>query len=321
MDMTHARDLLAAQKARLAKYEDAPVVGLGIRLYRRDRVAQGSVVGSAIAFRLFLFFVPLLLFVVGVAGFVSGFVSAHDVDRTAGVSGTLAVEINAAFDQPGATRWFAVLFGLFGMISAGRLLSKALWSASATAWQLPSNNRAPFRVIGSLFGLVCTVGLLSVIENRLRAQLGLGVATASLVGVFVLYFVAWLLISTMLPRASTDPGASLPGSIVVGLTLTGMGAVSQFYLPDHIHRASQLYGAIATTIVTLGWFLIIGRAIVVSMEFDAVLHERLGTVSQYFFALPVVRVLPRRSQFIRRFFDLDLDVDLDGSITNQSDRE
>ena len=38
--------------------EDVPAVDVAVRLYRRDREGAGSVVGSAIVFRLFLFFVP-----------------------------------------------------------------------------------------------------------------------------------------------------------------------------------------------------------------------------------------------------------------------
>lgn len=41
---------------------------LALRWYERDREAAGTVVGSALAFRLFLFFIPLLLFVVGLTG-------------------------------------------------------------------------------------------------------------------------------------------------------------------------------------------------------------------------------------------------------------
>jgi hypothetical protein len=42
--------------------EHNPVVDAGFLIYERDRVSAGSVLGSAIAFRLFLFFVPFLLF-------------------------------------------------------------------------------------------------------------------------------------------------------------------------------------------------------------------------------------------------------------------
>ena len=105
--------------------------------------------GSAIAFRLFLFFVPLLLLVVGIAGFVSGFVTAGTVSRTAGIYGSLGAEISGAFHQPGFTRWFAVLFGLFGVVTAGRSLSRVLRAASAAAWRLPlSGSRASLRAAG-----------------------------------------------------------------------------------------------------------------------------------------------------------------------------
>ncbi len=57
---------MAALNERFQRYEDKPLVDLGLRIYRRDREITGTVVGSAIAFRMFLFFVPLLLFVVGI---------------------------------------------------------------------------------------------------------------------------------------------------------------------------------------------------------------------------------------------------------------
>jgi uncharacterized BrkB/YihY/UPF0761 family membrane protein len=113
----------------------------------------------------------------------------------------------------------------------------------------------------------------------------------------------------LLPRASNEPGLLLPGAALVGLTLAGMQAVSQLYLPNKLSRASELYGAIGTTIVTLGWFFIVGRAMVLAMVLDAVIHERFGSISQFVFSLPVMRALPRKSARIRRFFELDDDLD------------
>ena len=62
----------------------------------------------------------------------------------------------------------------------------------------------------------------------------------------------------------------------MALTITVMHAISEFYLPDRLDRASQLYGAIGTTIVTLGWFFTLGRAIVLAMELNAAIYERYG---------------------------------------------
>jgi uncharacterized BrkB/YihY/UPF0761 family membrane protein len=294
-----------------AKYRDRTLVDLGLRIYQRDRESAGAVVGSAIAFRLFLFFVPLLLFVVGLAGFVATWVDADTVNDSAGLTGSLAAQINTALSQTSRTRWVAVLLGLVGMASTGRALSKVLVTTSCLAWQLPMKTKASVRVVGAIVGLMASIGLLATIVNRIRSELGVGVATISFAGAMVAYALVWVALSMLLPRASTDPGALLPGAAFVGFTLATMQAVSQLYLPNKLSRASELYGAIGTTIVTLGWFFIFGRAMVLAMVLDAVIHERFGSISRVAFSLPVMRILPRKSAWIRRFFDLD---DGDGAV-------
>jgi uncharacterized BrkB/YihY/UPF0761 family membrane protein len=296
-------------KARFAAWQEAhqDVVALDllVRIHRRDQEAAGSVVGSALAFRLFLFFVPLLLLLVGAAGFLSGHVSTSDVTDEAGVSGEVAVQVRNALTQPNSTRWVAVSFGLVGVVTAGRSLSKALWSASTQAWRLPVRSRASLRVVGSVAGLVCAMGLIAVLVNRIRDDLGLAVAGFSFIGALAAYFVAWMVISVLLPRPTTDPGALLPGAALVALVFTALHAVSELYLPNHLSRASELYGAIGTTIVTLGWFFFLGRAIALAMILNAVLYERVGSVSTLAFSLPVIRILPRKFPRLRRFFELD----------------
>ncbi len=290
---------------RLAPYEHLPVVDVVVGTYRRDRESAGAVFGSAIAFRLFLFFVPLLLFVIGLLGLISWFVSASDFDKATGVSGDLAAQVQTAFATQGGGRWFATLFGLVGMALAGRSLSKVLYAVSAVAWRLPITAKATFRVIGSVAGLIFGMALVVVIVNRVRIELGFGAAGLSFGPAFAVYVAAWLAISMLLPRGTDDPGALLPGAIIVGLTLTGMQAVSQFYLPSNLARAGELYGAVGTTLVTLGWFFILGRAVSIGMVVNPVVYERYGSISTLVFSLPLVRILPRRSARLRRFFDLD----------------
>src|SRR4051812_14813226 len=93
----------------LAKHEGEPLIDTTLRTYHRDREVAGTVVGSAIAFRLFLFFVPLLLFLVGLAGFLANWIDAADVNEQAGLGGGLAAQIQTAFEQPDSTRWVAVV--------------------------------------------------------------------------------------------------------------------------------------------------------------------------------------------------------------------
>jgi uncharacterized BrkB/YihY/UPF0761 family membrane protein len=307
--VNRGRTRLTGEQERLkrlaAKHEHRPLIDVAQRIYRRDRESAGTVVGSAVAFRLFLFFVPLLLFLVGLVGIIATWVDAEEVHEQTGITGGLADQIDAALSQPDSSRWIATILGLFGMASAGRALSKVLVSASCLAWRLPVRARASLRIVGGIVGLVAGIGLVAVIVNRIRADLGLAATGLSFLAAVVVYGLAWLALSMILPRATNDPGALLPGAVLVGLTIAGMQAVSQLYLPNRMGQASELYGAIGTTIVTLGWFFILGRAMVLAMALNAVIHERFGTISQAVFSLPVLRVLPRKSRWIRRFFDLD----------------
>ena len=291
--------------ALLAKHEHQPMIDLALRTFRRDREVAGTVVGSAIAFRLFLFFVPLLLFIVGMAGFVSGWRDADDVNDDVGISGGLADQMQTALDQPDSTAWFAIGLGLVGIATTGRTLSKVMVASSTLAWRLPTSTRASLKVIGGFVGLIAGIGLLAVLVSRVRSEYGVAVTGLSFLVVFVGYVLGWLAVSMLLPRATSDPAVLLPGALLVGATITGLQLVSQVYLPNRIGRASELYGAVGTTIVTLGWFFILGRVMVVAMCLDATVHERFGTIARLVFSLPLLRTLARKSAWIRRFFKLE----------------
>jgi uncharacterized BrkB/YihY/UPF0761 family membrane protein len=304
-----AKERAAKAKDRASKllqrYEDRPIIQVAVLLHQRDRQAAGTLVGSAIAFRLFLFFIPLLLFAVGVLGFIGERWRASEVNDAVGVQGQLATQIASALAQPNTTRWIAVLLGLVGMATAGRSLSKVLISASCLAWGLPVESKVSVKVVGAVVGLVVGVGFMSALVGRARAQLGIAVTGASFAVAFAIYLAIWLVLTAMLRRATSDVGALLPGAVLLSVTLVGMQAVSVLYLPDQFERASALYGAIGTSVVTLGWFFILGRVIPVALALDAVIHERFGSVARFVFALPILRQLARHSKLIRRIFNLE----------------
>ena len=302
------KERAAGQQRRLAalldRHRNRPLVDLALRIYQRDRDAAGTIIGSAIAFRLFLFFVPLILFAVGLLGFFASFVESEDVE-SAGITGSLATQINAALTQPSSTRWIAVIIGLLGMATAGRALTRALVSANCLAWQLPVQTRSSIRLIGAISGLIVGMGIVGTVVNKLRHELGLAAVGISFIAVVAIYLAAAFLLGFVLPRGTPDPGALLPGAALIALTLAGLQAISQLYLPGRFERASELYGTIGATVVTLGWFFFAGRVIVFAAIVDAAVFERFGSISGPIFRLPVLRSLARRSAWIRRTFDLD----------------
>jgi uncharacterized BrkB/YihY/UPF0761 family membrane protein len=175
------------------------------------------------------------------------------------------------------------------------------------------------KVISGVIGIIVGFTIVISIVNRVRNDLGLAVTGLSLLAAFGIYTVGFLGLNLLLPRTTPDPGALIPGSVLIAATMIGLQAVSQLYLPDKLSRASQLYGAIGITVVTLGWFFIAGRVLVLAMVLNAVLYERFGSITQFIFELPLVRILPRHSGPIRRMFGLEQPIDVIEPVAGDDD--
>lgn len=280
-------------------------VDIAARVHERDRDAAGTLLGSALALRLFLFFVPMILLSVGLAGVLGDWFDGTEVSEAAGISSSLGDYVDAAFTQSGSTRWVAVGVGLFGVITTGWSLTRALVLSSALSWRLSGRQRMPARAIGVVVGLIVGLALAAAITNRIRQTSGIAVASMSVLAVLAVYIVLWSMLYQSLPRATTDPGAALPGAAIIGLTMSVLQSVTQFYLPNQIDSASSLYGSLGVLIAFLGWFFLLGRAIAFSFAVNAVVYEQVGSVSVLLFRLPGVRQIPRRVPAVARYFVVD----------------
>lgn len=317
VDETHGPDVLRRARSwgrtslrRVGSWFDAmrervKIVDVGARVYERDKEAGGTLLGSALSLRLFLFFVPLVLLTIGLAGVLGTPANGSDTIEAAGISGAMADYVADAFSQSGSTPWLALLVGLVGVATTGRALTRALALSSALSWRLGGRQRTPIRLIGLVVGLIVGLALAAAIMNRIRESTGTAVTSLSMLGLSAVYACIWLLISQALPRATTDPGAGLPGAAAIALVLAGLQAITQFYLPHQITSSSQLYGGIGVLIAFLGWFFFLGRAIAFSFALNAVVYEEIGSVSVFVFGLPVIRRIPQRVPAIGRYFAVD----------------
>lgn len=285
--------------------ERSQLVDLACRVHDRDREAAGTLLGSALALRLFLFLMPLVLFTVGLAGLIGHYADYRSLADDARITGTIGDQIDLAFTQSSTSAWFVAGAGLVGMATAGHGLSRAMILSSAVSWRLGGRQRTTFGVIGSVVGLLVCIGLLAALVNGIRSATGVAVAGVSFVAVFGVYVVLWIFVFQALPRGTSDPGASLPGALLAATALTTLQAVSTLFLPGAIERSSELYGAIGVTLATLGWIYVLGRAIAFSFSLNAVVFEEIGSLSGIVFGLPGLRALPRRYPTVARYFDLD----------------
>ena len=196
-------------------------------------------------------------------------VDEDDVDA-AGVTGTIAAQIDTALEQPNATRWVAVLVGAFGMALAGRTLSRVMVAASCLSWRQPVRIKASPRLIGALVGLLFGMALIATVVNRIADRAGQLPAPArrswwcSVLSRRVGAALATAAEADPRPRGAAARGRSrraCPVGPPSSQPARSAGSVRPGIAAVRRHRH---------TLVTLGWFFILGRAVVISMSLDAV---------------------------------------------------
>jgi membrane protein len=285
---------------------EAMPVDLAVQYYERDRDSFASVLGAAIALRLFLFIVPTVVVVMAVILLVAGHDSVRSIAEGSGLTGDLASQIDEVTRTTTTTTLTLLLGGLWLTLWAGRSLTKVLAACSAGAWRMPGRqSRATVRMAAAVTTLVFVVVVTAAVLNRIKQEQGIAVVTTSWVVAGVVYGVAWFLVSASLPRGTRDPGALLPGSLLMGASLAGLQWFMQYYLPHRLERSTQLAGGLGVAVATLGYMFLVGRLMASSFILNAVVYDRIGSLSDVVFSLPGIRALPRRFPRIARYFDLD----------------
>ena len=266
---------------------------------------HASVLGSAIALRLFLFFIPSTLTMIGLINFLqldeifSTLLDAADTETS------VTNDLLDAANTSGSTGLGMVITGLFLVLWTGRSLAVVLVACSHDAWRVPGPPTRPKpRMLIALIGLLFAIVTGTTLMGRVRAIGGIALTSASIVATLALYTTAWFAISLILPRSTKDPGAMLPGAVMVGAGLTMLQLTTQLWLPQRFDNATEMMGSLAISVVSLGYLFFVGRLTSLSFVVNAVVFERVGSVSELMFSFPLVRRIPARWPAVAAFFDL-----------------
>ena len=255
-----------------------PFVDVAFETYERDRDHLGPLLSAAIAFRLFLVFVPFVALGMIVLGFFD--FEASDL-RNAGLVGLTAQSITASGNQPLWSQLLTLIVVVWAMLLAARSLVKALRLTHAVAWDL---ERRPLKDTTKTALWVLAVAALALMATGVARQLrqisdALGlVATIS---VFVIYLATWLAVSKILPRPDgTSWITMLPGSALFALGAQVFQLAVVFWIVPRIDNAQDHYGALGLAIVLLGGIYLIGRLMVVAAFLNATLWFRTRRLAE-----------------------------------------
>lgn len=249
-------------------------VDAAFEVYERDRDRLGPLLSAAVAFRLFLVFVPYVAFWVILAGLFS--VDREDL-TTAGIAGLTAQTITDVSSQSPWTKIFTLLIVAWAVLLASRSMVKALRLTYATAWELGRPVFHDTTKAGLLFlAFVTAAALATALARQLREASSdvVGWLVTTLV-VFVIYLVTWLLACRFLPRAEgTTWMAMLPGSVLFAVGAQALQLLVVLWFAPRIDNATAHYGALGIAILLLGGIYLIGRLIVAAAFVNATIWFR-----------------------------------------------
>jgi uncharacterized BrkB/YihY/UPF0761 family membrane protein len=258
------------------------VVDVAWTTQERDRRGVGSVLAGALAFRIFVYLLPLFLAVIVLIGLLAGFDAdgPRRLGSELGMSAYLADSVQSAARQSKHGLWFLVPLAVWAVYTAGVGAAKVLRAVHAVAWDRPVERLRHNVAAAAVTFLVTLAAFVLVgVTQWIREQtpgFGIGAALLSVAPLVAL----WWLVSMLLPHDPAAPRtALLPGALMVGSGLWLAQLFSVYVLAHRIDKASELYGSLGVAAALLAWLYLLGRLMVASAKLSATLWERRRSLS------------------------------------------
>jgi membrane protein len=241
----------------------------------RDSEVGGGIIAGALAYRLFIWLLPLGLVFVGGLGVIAGALSKSPkaVGTNLGLGGIVSSSLQSASNSH--SPWYALIVGVPILLYATRSVLRVLIGTHRLAWGDVREGRPKptffdaAKLLGVMIGLFALAGFASWARERSHTA-GL-VAT---IGVIVGCTGLWLWTSTKLPHRDAGWIDLLPGAIAVGVGLGILQLVSAYLLGPYALQKQGTYGALGLAAALLLGLWALGRILIGGAEINATLWER-----------------------------------------------
>jgi uncharacterized BrkB/YihY/UPF0761 family membrane protein len=276
-DRLRARAVAFAERAT-SSGPMQPVAEIGWLALRRDASVGGTVLAGALAYRIFIWLLPLVLVVVLGLGLLAGSpADAAALLADAGVTGFLATSVStAATDTRGWALVTGLVIGLVVLLYQSYALLRAVRAVTALAWRLPVRPpagplRATLLFLAWMLGFVVTASSITALRANLEQPLELLATLAS----YVVLPGFWVALSWfLLPHATVHWTNLIPGALVVGTAMTLISLFNALFLFPWLSRQEETYGVLGIAAGLLFSFFLVGRAIELAAALNAVLNEQ-----------------------------------------------
>jgi hypothetical protein len=256
------------------RYGDRRSVSVVRDVVLLDRAVAGSELAGALAYRLFLWFLPFVLVLVAGLGIYAD--ASHESPKglagRIGLAGLVVHSVSTA--AASNARWYALLIGIPILLYVTRTLLRTVVAVYRLAWGLePRRGQlTPANILLFLAAVVASFALAGVVSASIDASAWFWLAVAPL-SVLVRGAV-WIGVSHLLPARDTRFTTLLPGALVVGVGFLGVNAFTLILVVWIGNTREDTYGALGLAATVLFSLWLTSRVIVVSAVADAALWFR-----------------------------------------------
>lgn len=250
-------------------------VDVAFEMFDRDADAGGEIIAGALAYRIFIWLLPLALVSVAGLGLAADAAneSTHETIRSLGLTGLVSNSVASTAESK--TRWYALLIGIPIVVYVTRSLLRTLIATHRLLWRdvRAGAPRPTLLATLRLLALLICFMAISLAAGALReASPGPGILVTVLVT--LPYAGLWLLISLQLPHRGTDWRMLAPGAIAVGAGIELLHLVAAYVLEPYAVAKEGTYGALGAAAALLLGLFVLSRLIVAGAVLNATLWER-----------------------------------------------
>ena len=250
-------------------------VDAAYQMVDRDSELGGGIIAGALAYRLFIWMLPLALVVVGGLGIAAD--AAEETPEEAadslGMGGLISHSIASA--ATGNGRWYALLIGIPILVYTTASVLRVLIVSHRLLWT-DSRSRAqratPIATL-RLLVLLLAFPLAAVLASAIREwSPGVGILATALS--IVPFAALWVLISSYLPHRDASWQALVPGALLFGVGVEALNVFTAYVLTPWALNKQGTYGALGLAAALLLSLFLISRLVVAAAVLNATLWER-----------------------------------------------
>jgi uncharacterized BrkB/YihY/UPF0761 family membrane protein len=249
-----------------------PSVDVALTAWDRDRRVSGHLLACAVAYRLFLWMLPLALLVAAVLGFVHG--AAPNLAHDLGLGAYVASTVVDAADQASGSRWVLLAIALFALYSASSTGAKTFRAVHGIVWGVMLERpRRSWLAALAFAGCALGIAAMVVATNWVRAHSSV-TALWTRIAMIAVFAGVGLLISLALPHRSARWIDLVPGALLIAVGAQILHLFTVLYLAGRLTSSSELYGGLGAAATVLLWLYLIGRLVVAAAVLNATMWER-----------------------------------------------